>query len=153
MPDIDLPDDLPEDIDPKIQQFFNDAKRADLEERYGMHFFKSEPTRVPPEIERAWLEYIENFQQRIEKAQRVPLRQFVGLGYIRPLADLPAEAVGAELKDLLNHLLKHGVTIDFPERMKAAEVYRLLAEGLLDELIPDFHIPGLKRHFSFRKPD
>jgi len=152
MPDIDLPDEFPEDMDPEIQQLFNDMKRADLEERYGMHFFQGEAARVPPEIERAWLEYIENFQQRIEKAEMVPLRRFVGLGYVRPLADLPAMAVEAELKDLLNHLLRHGVTIDFPETMKAAEVYRLLAEGLLDELIPDFNIPGLKRHFSFRKP-
>jgi hypothetical protein len=153
MPLLDASDDLPDTPDPDILQLLNDVKRSELEDQYGIRFHHGSTSRIPPEIEQAWLEHIEEFQRNVRNAEMISLRLFVGLGYVRPLADLPAGAVETELKALLTLLKEQDITVDFPESMKPAEVYGLIAEGLLEEPVPNFRIPGVRRHYSFRIPE
>ncbi|HEX2613436.1 MAG TPA: hypothetical protein VHO02_07570 [Fibrobacteria bacterium] len=139
----------PENSDDAVQRLLNDAKRAEIEERYGAKFFSPKHSRIPPEIEGEWLAHVEEMERRMENAEQVPLRQFVELPFARALADLPAEAVEEELETLLDHFAKREVYVDFPDEVEAPEAYRFIVEELLDEPVLDFRMPGTRMHFVY----
>jgi hypothetical protein len=140
-----------EDSDDQIQRLLNDAKRADLEERYGMHFVRAANSTLPPEVEGEWLDHIAEFERLLESADEIPLRQFVGYPEARALADLPASEVETELTRLLETLYQHDIVIDFPDEVEAAEAYRFIVEELLDEEIADIRMPGTRKHFVYEE--
>lgn len=138
-----------DDADDTVQRLLNDAKRAELEERYGAKFVRFADARVPPEIEGLILDHIEEFERQVRTAGMTPLRRFAGIGTTRPLADLPSDAVEDELEALLDRLAAHGVFVDFPDHVDAAAAYRFLVEELLDEEVPEIRIPELRLHFAY----
>ena len=146
VPDDDAPD---ANADDAVQRLLNDAKRAEIEERYGAKFFRSASSRIPPELEGAWLAHVEEFERRMAAARTVPLREFAELPFVRALADLPASAVEEELEALLEHLAVRDVFIDFPDEVEAPEAYRFIAEELLDVPVLDLRMPNTRMHFVY----
>jgi hypothetical protein len=156
MPHDNLPHDVPADENPEegnpedaVQRLLNDAKRSELEERYGAKFFRSPNSLIPPEVEGEWLAHVEEMERRMEAAEPMPLRQLVELPFARALADLPANAVEEELEALLGHFAQRSVYVDFPDEVEAPEAYRFIVEELLDEPVLDLRMPGTRLHFVY----
>jgi hypothetical protein len=138
-----------ESDDDDLQRILNDAKRADLEQRYGARFHRIGAHRIPPDVEAEWLNHIEEFERQLETASTLTLREFARIGPVRPLLDLPAMAVETELRDLLNRLAEQDVFIDCADGTDASDLYRFLTEELLDEPVLDIRIPGMRMRFLF----
>jgi hypothetical protein len=141
--------DAHDDSQDEIQRLLNDAKRSELEKRYGAKFFRPENSRMPPEVEGMFLDHVEEFERQFEVAETIPLRQFVGFPVARAIADLPASAVEDELEALLDRLAEHEVFVDFPDEVEAPEAYKFIVEELLDEEVLDIRIPGMRLHFIY----
>jgi hypothetical protein len=153
MPVIAGPDEPndPQNPDDEIQSLLNEAKRDDISQRYGARFFHSPRSRIPPEIEGAWLAHIEEMELRMETATMIPLREFVGASVTPALDDLPDSVVENELESLLERFAQHNVFVDFPDDVEAPEAYRFIVEELLDEYVHDLQMPGLLMHIVYRR--
>jgi hypothetical protein len=135
-----------------IQRLLNDAKRTELEERYGMRFSRIGNSEIHPELEAQWLDHIAEFQRCLEGGEQITLREFVGFPEVRPLKEIDASEIEGELERLLDQLAEHEVFVDFPDSIEAALAYRFVAEELLDEEICDIRMPGMRLHFVFGDP-
>ncbi len=140
------PDDNPDD---QIERILNDAKRKELEARFGAQFVRVGKGRLPPEIEGEFLDYIAEFHHQLQNAEEVPVRQFIGFPEVRAVADLPESEVESEIERLLDHLNRNEIFVDFPDHVEAPEAYRFLVEELLDAKITDIRIPGMRFHFLY----
>jgi hypothetical protein len=133
----------------KIQRALNEAKRKELEEKYGGMFGAINPD-LPPDIEASWLEHIDAFEAKFADAALVPIRTFVGNPDVRPLTEIPAPNVGIELKRLLEILELNDIIIDFGRReVPAEEKYRFITEELFNELIEDVRDSGMLTNFIY----
>lgn len=146
VPDDDAPDANPDDA---VQRLLNDAKRTEIEKRYGAKFLRPKGSRIPPEVEGEWLAHVEEMERRMEAAVPTPLRRLVDLPFARALADLPASAVEEELEALLDHFAKRDVFVDFPDEVEAPEAYRFIVEELLDVSVLDLRMPNTRMHFVY----
>lgn len=136
----------PEDA---VQRLLNDAKRGEIEERYGAKFLRPKGSRIPPEVEGEWLAHVEEMERRMQAAVPIPLRRMVELPFVRALADLPASAVEEELEALLEYLATRDVFVDFPDEVEAPEAYRFIVEELLDVSVLDLRMPNTRMHFVY----
>jgi hypothetical protein len=150
MPAVIAPED-DENPDDAIQRILNDAKRSDLEERYGARFIRVGTTRLPPEIESDFLDYISEFHRQLETAENISVRAFVEFPVARPIADLAESEVEAELEHLLDHMSRFEVFVHFPDYVRPSEAYRFLVEVLLDAEMMDIRIPGMRNHFDYEE--
>ena len=139
-------DDLQEDI----QRLLNEKKKQELREKYGM---QDEWARadLSPEFEAQFLTYVEEFERQFEQAEEMPVRQYIGFPSLRPLTDIPPVELEGALDELLNLLASHGIIVEFLYEVEDREAYRFITEDLLDELIEDIRIPGLRTHFIYEE--
>ena len=74
--------------DDQIQRDLNDAKRRQIEERYG-GFFSPRDSSLPPDIESEWLESIAEFERQFASAEPTTVRHFPPKRIRRPIALRP----------------------------------------------------------------
>jgi hypothetical protein len=134
-----------------VQNLLNDEKKAALEKRFGMRFHRDGPRKIPPDVEAQWLDFVEEFEEKFETAEEVPLRQFAGFPEAPPIATLAPDKIEEALEKLLEHLAAHEVFIDFPDEVEAPEAYRFVTEELLDEPVHDIRIPGMRCRFVYEE--
>ena len=148
----------PENLDPpepsefqdRIQRILNDKKRKELEEKFGASFHKGD-AELPADVEADWLEQLETFEEQMENAERVPIRQYIGNPTLRPPAAVPADEIASELAQALDLLAAHGIAIDVLAEVEDAELYRFIVEELLDEETDDVRLEGWVSHFIYEE--
>lgn len=133
-----------------IQRLLNEAKKAELSERFGAVFHSVSPD-IPPQIECAWLKHVEEFELRCRSAATTTVRRYVGNPPVRALGAVPAGEVVAELRSLMEILERNNVRVDFGRPLSAAERYRFLTEELLDREIEDIRMEGLVLNFRYEE--
>jgi len=134
--------------DDQIQRALNDAKRRQLEERYG-GFFSPQDSSLPPDVESDWLESIAEFERQFESAEQTTVRHFIGDPTFAPVDDVRPEDLPAEVDRLLEYLEDHSVVIDFLTPVEDEEIYRFITEELLDEEVDNIHIEGMTHNFIY----
>jgi hypothetical protein len=80
----------PDDRERRIQRALNDAKRRDLEQRYGMQSPHTD-AEIQPELEGEFLNYVEEFERQYAAAKRTTVREMAGSPEVKPLSDLTPE--------------------------------------------------------------
>jgi hypothetical protein len=133
-----------------IQRLLNEAKKAELTERFGAVFPPCAPG-FPPQIESAWLKHVEEFELRCRAAGRTTVRRYIGDPPVCPLGMLPPESLGEELDRLLGILENNSVRVDFSRPLSEAEKYRFLTEELLEREIEDIRMDGLVLNFLYEE--
>jgi hypothetical protein len=141
-------DENPDDI---VQRILNDAKRSELEQRFGARFMQVSNAKIPPEVFGEWLNHIEEFHRQLETAETITVRAFAEFPEARPIADLPESEIETELEHLLDHLSEFDVLVHFPDYVGASEAYRFLVEVLLDTEMMNIRIPGMRSHFDYEE--
>ncbi len=134
--------------DDRIQRALNEAKKKELEERFGGVFGPTDAS-LPPDVEADWLQDIEEFERRFENVQSTTVRQYLGNPHFEPLAGIPEEDVSPALDRLMDFMEKHGVLIHCFAPEPDDELYRFITEELLDEEIDDIHMEGLTQDFVY----
>lgn len=139
---------MEENRDDQIQRALNEAKRRELEEKYGAQFSMDE-SKAPPEIQSQFLQHVEEFELKFKNAERITVRQFVGSPAFLPLEEIPADRLQAELDAALARLAEHSVLIDFLADVPLEERYRFVTGELLDQETDDIRIDGMNHHFVY----
>lgn len=140
----------PDDREKRIQRALNDAKRKELEKKYGMQSSHSD-SETEPEIEGEFLDYVEEFEQQYQSAKRTRVREMAGRPDVKPLTELTPEELDSALFLLLKRLEAHSIEVDFLCEVEPAEQYRFLTEELLNEEMDDIRIPGMTSHFIYEE--
>ena len=134
--------------DDQIQRALNEAKRRELEEKFGAQFSMDE-SKAPPEIQSQFLQHIEEYELKYQNAARVTVRQFVGPPTFMPFEEIPAGRLEEELDSALARLAEHSVLIDFLADVPLEERYRFVTGELLDKETDDIRIEGMRHHFVY----
>jgi hypothetical protein len=133
-----------------IQRALNDAKKRELEEKYGGTFHSSDPN-LPPDIEADWLRSIEEFERQFSAASETTVRRFIGNPVILPLSELSPEQLRPALDGLLTLLESNNVIVHFDRIISDREAYRFLTEELLDHEMDDIRIEGMTQNFLYEE--
>ncbi len=136
--------------DDNIQRALNEAKKAELQQKYGATFLASD-TKLPPDIESQWLSNIEEFEQKFESAETTTVRKFIGSPVLRPLGEIPPGKLEEELEGVLNLLDANDIVIHFGHAVSPAEEYRFLAEELMDVEMQDIRIEGMTHNYLYEE--
>jgi len=134
----------------RIRKALNDAKKKELEEKYGA-YFPEEQSDIPPEIESEWLNSIEEFERQSKNARMIPLREFLGHPSFRPLGEIPPGQLTSELDQVMECLSLHDVSVDCVAEVSEAELYRFITTELLDKEIEDIRIEGMQHCFIYEE--
>lgn len=114
-------------------QELNKAREIKITPVEQLHF---ENTGSEEEADK-WIEELSTFEELIEIAPRIPLREFVGSPIVRPPADINPSELETELDRILDILAEHNVYVEFLYLDDDFEAYRFIVEELLDEFIED----------------
>jgi hypothetical protein len=133
-----------------IQRLLNEAKKAELTERFGAVFHPYTHD-VPPLIERAWLRQVEEFELRCRGAGTTTVRRYIGSPPVRPVGTIPVGELETELGRLMEILESNNVHIEFGRPLSPAEQYRFVTEELLDREIEDIRMDGLVLNFPYEE--
>ncbi|MGA9118979.1 MAG: hypothetical protein WB699_06400 [Bacteroidota bacterium] len=138
------------DDEERIQKTLNEAKKRELEERYGGSFHPAD-SELPPEVEADWLQSIEEFERIFENAEVTTVRKFLGNPYIAPLAEIPDDRIGRELDRVIDLLEDQGIVIHFCAPIPDEEAYRFISEELLEMETDDIHVDGLTQDYVYEE--
>ena len=141
---------FPEGADDNVQRALNEAKRAELAEKFGGLFIEGDSP-LPAEIECEFLQRIEEFELKWASHEITTVRAFIGEPPVRPVVELADAELAEELEYLLSVLDENDVEIDFCERPDDREVYRFITEELLEHEIDDIRVPGMVCHFIYEE--
>lgn len=134
----------------RIQRLLNDAKKRELEERFGGSF-QSCSEDLPAEIEAQWLNNIDEIERQLAAAGQTSVRNYVGNPRIVGFSDLAHGELKSALNRLLAHLSMHDVYVHFCNPVSDDEAYRFLSEELLNKKIDDVHIAGMTQNFIYEE--
>lgn len=133
----------------RIERALIEQKKEILRQRYGARF-SGNPETLPPEVERAWLDYVIEFEAASSDAALTTVRHFIGDPVFGHITDIPEGRIGAELEKAVEILASNGVFVDFINPSTCVrERYRFITEELLDEQIEDLRIDGLETHYLY----
>jgi hypothetical protein len=136
----------------RIQKSLAESKRQQLRDEFGMQMDYTSPT-LSPEAENEWLDYILEFERQFENAQTITVRERIGNPTLRPVTEIPANALEEALEELLELLFEHGIVVDFMGKWDDVAAYRFITEELLDEEMDDIRIEGMLSHFDATTPE
>lgn len=143
----DLDDETSEDL---IQRALNEAKKKEIEEKFGATFGEGN-SKAPPEIERQWLDNIEEFELQHENAKTVTVRAYIGNPTFKTLEEISPEKLSDELDWVLEYFEAHGIGIDFICDVPADLAYKFATEELMEHEIEDVHMAGWMTRFIYEE--
>jgi hypothetical protein len=132
----------------RIERALLDARRKTLEERFGAVFSPPDNS-LPPEVERAWLDSIEQFEQAVGSARPMTVREFIGNPPLRPLGEIPPEEVREAVDWLMELLAANDIVAQIGEHVSLAETYRFLSEELMAAETDDIRVEGFSTLFLY----
>lgn len=134
----------------RIQKALNEAKKREIEEKYGARFSDGE-SKLPPEAEAQWLNYITEFERQFENAKRISIRKRLGSPTFRSLDEIPPQELEAEIDRVLDLLSRIDVAVDCVAEVPDEDFYRFLTTELIDEEIDDITIEGMRHCFIYEE--
>jgi hypothetical protein len=132
----------------RIQKALNEAKKREIEEKYGARFSDAQ-SELPPEVEAQWLNYITEFELQFENAKRISIRERLGSPSFRSLDEIPPEELEAEIDRVLDLLSGIDVAVDSLAEVSDEDFYRFLTTELINEEIDDIKIEGMRHCFIY----
>ncbi len=139
-----------EDEEQRIQRALNEAKRKEIEEKFGAKFGEG-GKEIPPDVESQWLNNIEQFELQFESAKRVTVREYVGHPDFKPLDQIAREQLAQELDKVLDYLESHCVGVDFICDVTDEVAYKFVLDEIMDHEIDDMHLPGWMTRFIYEE--
>lgn len=141
-----------DDMRRQIQESLIQSKREQLQEQYGMEFDHMN-SRLSPEAQNEWLDYVLEFERQFENAPIITVRERIGSPPIQPVTEIPLYALEEAVNNLLDLLAEHGIVVDFMGEWDDLAAYRFITEELLDEEMDDIRIEGMRAHFEATTPE
>jgi hypothetical protein len=131
-----------------IERALLDARRKTLEERFGAVYSVPNDA-LPPDVERAWLDSIERFEQAIGSSRTTTVREYIGNPPLRPLGEIPPGELRETVDWLMELLAGNDIVVHIGENVSLAETYRFLSEELMAAETDDLRVEGFSTLFLY----
>jgi len=141
-------------MDAKSNEYYNkkiDAglKKKELEEKYGMHF--NENNKISPELEKEWLNSIEEFEIQFENAYKTTVFEYLGKPAFKKINELKPEEIPVEL-ERLNDIMQNGnISLSTLCSVDEKELYRFISEELFQYEMDNIRMPGMMTCFIYEE--
>lgn len=136
-----------EQIDIKID---NELKKKELSEKYGAFFGKGDAD-LPPEIESAWLNYVDEFEKQFENVGRTTVWEYIGKPVCQKITELNKNEISSKLNELYDLLNKNNIVLDTICDVEEEELYRFITEELFEHEMDDMRIPGMTSCYIYEE--
>jgi hypothetical protein len=125
-----------------------EAGRKTVEEWLGAVFSPPDYS-LPPEVERAWIDSIERFEQAVSDSRTTTVRDYIGNPPLRPLGEIPPEELREAVDWVMELLAANDIVVHVGEHVSLAETYRFLSEELLEAETDDIRVEGFSTLFLY----
>ena len=125
----------------------NELKKKELEKKHGAYF--SENNDIPPELESAFLNSIEAFEQQYENAEKITVFDYLGKPAFRKVDELKPEEISLELERLNEIMLEGNVSLNTLCSVDDKELYRFISEELFLYEMDDVRVPGMMSCYTY----
>lgn len=135
----------------KQLRFENELEKLKLSATRGAKFFSNEESNLPPEIEKKWLNYINEFENQFENSDRITVRSRLGDPVFPTVDELKEDKIPKKLDELYELMIEHNIGLDVLGDESEHEIYRFITEELFDEEIDDIQIEGMHTVFIYEE--
>jgi len=146
----------PKDYSEDSKNFYineqNKKKQKELEEKYGMTTFDGN-SEAPPEVMNNFLNYVQQFEEQWEKAERKKLKDILGNPEFRKIEDIDPDLLEDEIECVLNIYAKKNYNVDIIEKddVSSEDFYKFLTEELMEHETDFINVPGMNTNFIYEE--
>ncbi len=147
---------VPKDYSEDSKNFYlneqNKKIQKELEEKYGMQG-SGVSDDASPEIMNNFLNYVQQFEEQWEKAQRKKIREILGNPIFRKIEDIKPDKIEDEINFVLQKYAEKNFNIDIIEKddVKPGDFYIFLTEELMEHETDFISIPGMNTNFIYEE--
>lgn len=148
---------MPEPVDDKDGEkdedlrLENEIKKMKLALEHGSNLISASEEKLPPEIERQWLDYIKQFEDDLARRKKILVYNLIGRPHYRLVNTIPDKDITEELNKIRDLLHKHAITVDTICKVEDRELYRFITEELFREETNDFQMEGMITCFIYEE--
>ncbi len=130
----------------------NKKKKRQLKDKYGMDFSK-EKENAPPEVINSFLNYVEEFEEAWNNAERKKIIEILGFSNFKKLSELTPGKLESEIAEVLAVYADHDINIDIIEKddVTKEEFYKFLTEELPEHETDFFQVEGMTTNYIYEE--
>jgi hypothetical protein len=130
--------------DPENPEFDNEIEKLKLQAEFGAKFFIPDGSDIPPEIEAEWLKNVREFEKAYQEHPPVSkkIREILENIKMIPVSEIDPALIEAELAKIFGLLEEKNIVLDHEDDVPVEELYRFVAEELMDKEIELIDLPG-----------
>lgn len=132
-------------------RFENELRKIKLNLEHGAQFYNLDEGNIPAEIEKGFLDQVEQFEIAYSSSKLIQVYEFIGKPKLKSIVEIPAENVKFELDVLTFILSENNIRIDSICEVEEAEMYRFITEELFFEEIEEIRIEGMMRCYIYEE--
>jgi hypothetical protein len=129
----------------------NEIKKIKIALEHGGHFLSPIDEDLPPELEREWLDYIQQFEEELAKRKKILVYSLIGRPHYRQSTTIPDSEITEELHKIRDILHRNAITVDTICPVPDRELYRFITDELFQEVTNDLHIEGMTTCFIYEE--
>lgn len=129
----------------------NEIKKIKLALEHGGHFISPIDEDLPPELEREWLDYVQQFEEELAKRKKILVFNLIGRPTYRLVNNIPDAEITEELNKIRDILHHNAITVDTICKVDDRELYRFITDELFREETNDLHIEGMTTCFIYEE--
>lgn len=133
-----------------IQRSLNEAKKQELNEKYGMSWDNTE-SKLDPEIEGEFLNYVEEFERAWEHCEEITVWEFLGKPEIVPAAGLTPEEMERELYRVYAIMEENQMALDCINEVSIQDLYTFVSGDFMEQGCNNMRIPGMRHHYIYEE--
>jgi hypothetical protein len=139
-----------EQANQEAQRALNEAKKLELQEKYGMETSYRHPE-LDPAVESDFLDYVTEFEKQWQSAERTSVWEFVGKPPLVDSERLTDAEIPLETDRIMTILQDHNISINWPDEVTDREYYECLIGPLMQAEMYSIKIPGMMHGFIFEE--
>ena len=147
---------VPKDHSEDSKNFYlneqNKKIQKELEEKYGMQG-SGVSDDASPEIMNNFLNYVQQFEEQWEKAERKKIREILGNPIFRKIEEIQTECIEDEINIVLNIYAERNYYVDIIEKddVRPEDFYNFLTQELMEHETDFINVPGMNTNFIYEE--
>jgi hypothetical protein len=133
-----------------IQRSLNEAKKQELNEKYGMSWGDSE-SKLDPEIESEFLNYVEEFERAYEGSEVTTVWEYLGKPELIPIEGLTLQEMERELRRIYAIMEENQMALDCINKVDIRELYEFVSGDFMKVECDDIRISGMMTRFIYEE--
>ncbi len=129
----------------------NSFLKMKLMAEQGATFSENDDSKLSPEIENKWLNYIHNYENIYKNAKKVSVFEFIGKPDFRPAGQLNDSEISKALDLLVETMSSHGVNLDCICEYDDRTIYEFVTEELFKHEVEDLRMEGMTTNFIYEE--